>query len=569
MKKISLILILNSFFLQLFAQKGEVLIDNFDKATGVSIPGGTWSGYTDKPNQGASVFFPADIKSAYYMDTVRNSQALKFSYKLNKGGFKWEPYISLTLAINTTQLAPGIIKAIAYDFKGSSHNLIYELEDVTDYAHYKKAVPASKEWTTVIIPFTELQQPGWGKKVEFSANDLSALDWMVMGQTGDSGTICLDNIRFLRRAPQAQTSFNVDAATLSPTGTTVQKLPDNVTIANWYGFNKAAYSLSFDDGLISHYQHVAPILEKHNLKGTFYLVTDQLTINPAMESSWRYGYWHQFKDLHKRGHEIGAHSATHPKLTGLSDGNASNSGTLQYEIISPLQQIKKHIPEAKVLTFAYPFVEYNQHVIDEVSKHYIASRALYGGVNSINPDFMALKGQIIDYGNEERFSAHDKSKMEAHQTNIEQTTIKQGGWSVYLAHDVLPFFEAAAAKDAYNPVSAETFDTFCQWLQSKQNRNELWVETVSNVSRYIKERNAVQMTLNQHEASKLTYTLTDNLADDIYNYPLSFELTVPNATWTSVSVKQGTKQTTVKVNEQKIRFDAIPDGGLVEITKLH
>ena len=64
--------------------------------------------------------------------------------------------------------------------------------------------------------------------------------------------------------------------------------------------------LSFDDGGVSAYEHIAPMLESYNWSGCFFITTDRID-TPAFISR------EQIRDLHHRGHVIGSHSCSHPK----------------------------------------------------------------------------------------------------------------------------------------------------------------------------------------------------------------------------------------------------------------
>ena len=62
---------------------------------------------------------------------------------------------------------------------------------------------------------------------------------------------------------------------------------------------------TFDDGGVSFYTIIAPILEKLGLVGHFYIATDRIGSEGFMSEA-------QIKDLHQRGHVIGSHSCSHP-----------------------------------------------------------------------------------------------------------------------------------------------------------------------------------------------------------------------------------------------------------------
>ena len=69
--------------------------------------------------------------------------------------------------------------------------------------------------------------------------------------------------------------------------------------------------LTFDDGLISHYECVLPDLSTRNFKGIFF-------VTPMLIGTKGYMSWDHLKELLKSGHEIGSHGLTHRPLTYIS-----------------------------------------------------------------------------------------------------------------------------------------------------------------------------------------------------------------------------------------------------------
>lgn len=70
--------------------------------------------------------------------------------------------------------------------------------------------------------------------------------------------------------------------------------------------------ITFDDGGISSLTRIAPLLEYHHTKGIFFIATRYLGNEGFLEAA-------HVKELHDRGHIIGSHSHSHPKvISGLS-----------------------------------------------------------------------------------------------------------------------------------------------------------------------------------------------------------------------------------------------------------
>lgn len=67
--------------------------------------------------------------------------------------------------------------------------------------------------------------------------------------------------------------------------------------------------LAFDDGGVSAYEIIAPLLEEYGWRGFFFITTDFINSDAFMTRR-------QIRDLHDRGHIIGSHSCSHPdKIT--------------------------------------------------------------------------------------------------------------------------------------------------------------------------------------------------------------------------------------------------------------
>jgi len=69
--------------------------------------------------------------------------------------------------------------------------------------------------------------------------------------------------------------------------------------------------ISFDDGDLSCHTMAAPILERHGLRGSFFVVTGWIGKPGFMNAE-------QLRDLERRGHAVHSHSRSHPRLPSLT-----------------------------------------------------------------------------------------------------------------------------------------------------------------------------------------------------------------------------------------------------------
>lgn len=126
----------------------------------------------------------------------------------------------------------------------------------------------------------------------------------------------------------------------------------------WPNGAKAAICLTYDDGLPSHINTVAPMLELYDFKGTFYPTLSSPSIKNDME---------QWRDLVSLGHELGNHTLYHPcqkSLEGmewvperynLDDYSLENI----YEEIDMGNTFLQALDSSRQRTFAYPCSNYS------------------------------------------------------------------------------------------------------------------------------------------------------------------------------------------------------------------
>ena len=75
--------------------------------------------------------------------------------------------------------------------------------------------------------------------------------------------------------------------------------------------------LTFDDGNVSDYTFVGPLLQKYGFGATFFITTN-LTHQGVPGKDQERMTWQQIRKLHEAGFEIGNHTTSHPNLISLS-----------------------------------------------------------------------------------------------------------------------------------------------------------------------------------------------------------------------------------------------------------
>ena len=130
------------------------------------------------------------------------------------------------------------------------------------------------------------------------------------------------------------------------------------------------FVLTFDDGYLDFYTHVFPLLKTLNLPAILYVTTgfieDRIPYpirrhNPADVQPVT---WEMLHEMHDSGLvTIGAHTHTHPDLSGLPEAQLEDELTRPLEIIEQRLGIQAH-------HFCYPRARWDPQVEAKVARHY-------------------------------------------------------------------------------------------------------------------------------------------------------------------------------------------------------
>lgn len=248
-------------------------------------------------------------------------------------------------------------------------------------------------------------------------------------------------------------------------------LPPDVMIARFKGDRAAAVSLTFDDALRSHVETAIPILDRHGLKGTFFLLISN--IHPEGASTWD-----DWRAAVASGHEAGSHSLTHPLLTKVPDPRR-----VQEEIAGSADLIEQELG-VRPVAFAYPESDVNDHVRKKVKAVYAFDRSncrVWGG-----PGF----------------------KVEDGVRHLERAVEKQE-WFYCMLHGV--------GESTWGPVDPDILDGLARYLAAQRER--IWTDTYSRVSSYVRKRNAVGITLRNVTPAAFDFRLSLPEGEDYNNLP--------------------------------------------------
>ncbi len=303
-------------------------------------------------------------------------------------------------------------------------------------------------------------------------------------------------------------------------------------VGTWQGFTKTAINFTFDDGTSDHYTQVIPLFNEFDLKATFFLVT-----------SWNPN-WSAFKSAADQGHEIASHTVSHVNFSQV-DLETENT-----QLKNSKDTIESRIPGQKCLTLAYPYCVKGEDTI--CSKYYIAARGCQGFMEPKTPgDFLNVSALTA--------GSLGINTVKSFKTTFENAA-KTNNWCVFMIH--------ATNGTSYSPLSIDTLRKSLVYLSVRLSK--FWVTTFKNAALYAKERNAVNVAEESDSDTLKILSVTDNLDDSIFNYPLTIRRPLP-ADWPSADVTQDSVPVFSRIVQIDstvfLMFDVVPDGGQVLLAK--
>ena len=237
----------------------------------------------------------------------------------------------------------------------------------------------------------------------------------------------------------------------------------------WPEGKKMAISLTFDDARLTQVDKGIPLLDKYNVKGTFYISPKDML---ERVEAW--------KKAVKSGHDIGNHTLTHP-CTGnfeFSRNNAVENHTLQSmkEEIDSANLLIKEVLGISPVSFAYPcgntFVGRGVNTksyIPLIASQFETGRGWYdeGPNDPLFCDLAQLTGLELD-----------GKSFDAILQQIESAK-ENGQWLVLVGHEM---------NDEAGHLTSflQTIEAICQY--AAEPANGVWIDNIHNIASYIKEQ---------------------------------------------------------------------------------
>ena len=294
----------------------------------------------------------------------------------------------------------------------------------------------------------------------------------------------------------------------------------NVSVAKYRHDKVCAISYTFDDGLAEHYTLAAPQLEQRGFRGTFFINGSKVNKDERHIKDTTRVTWPQLKEMAEKGHEISNHGWAHRNFAKFP------FEVLKEDILKNDSAIYAHVG-VMPRTYAYPNNTKQGEAMAFVARNRVGTRLKQRSVGS-------------------KRTARDLEKWM-------ETLIKTGDWGVGMTHGLTYGYDAFG-----NPQRL-----WEHWEQVKANEDKIWVVTFHEVVSYLKEREAIRLTVTEKK-NKLHVVPELPLDKELFTEPLT--MVVEGGTMKKVSARQGKKKLSVQLRSDKAFFDFDPFGGEIIVT---
>jgi len=216
-------------------------------------------------------------------------------------------------------------------------------------------------------------------------------------------------------------------------------------------------SLTFNDGRMSQYLHARPVLQAHNMHGTFYLSSKVVEANAP-------GYmaiWHA-DALYRDGNEIGGLSKDHVDLTDSGHDLAYK----QDQVCGDRQRLAAlgYDPQS----FSYPFAAVNPDAESMVQGcGYLSGRSV-GGLSTTTGPYAETRPPADAFRLSTAAIPNGPMQLTDLQNAVTAAANNGGGW-LPLAFDQVCDSAASdysSCMGTYKPIDARVLSAFLDWLQN-------------------------------------------------------------------------------------------------------
>jgi hypothetical protein len=329
------------------------------------------------------------------------------------------------------------------------------------------------------------------------------------------------------------------------------------SVCLWEDDKVAAITLGVDDNCAQDLEYWRSLSAKHGgLRITWNLIT--FNIDGVVEKGRvaSFGTWATWKQMISEGHGVASHSAMHCRNPIPAEGWPGP----EWEIVQSKQDMEANLPGQKIRLFVYPGAGVRVFGTPRdpktgqstwrpyVAKHYAAARV--GGGKAINPanmtDYLAILAttgsvpDLVETKNPKMADQHLGKLLDPDPANKNYR-----GWANIFIH----FINNGKDFDT-NPFTV-AYGKVLEFYNA--HRADLWTGLMQDIALYGQVRDTATLVTDEASASKITFTLTSKMDPDIFDYPLTIKVRLPDS-WKGAGATQAGKEVPSRV----IQFEGAP-----------
>ena len=313
--------------------------------------------------------------------------------------------------------------------------------------------------------------------------------------------------------------------------------------------------------------------DKYGIRGTNMLIVGRL--NDSMVQGWKTNVARGTLDLGCLG------------MQHKSDRIETTQAIYQNEIVDAKYREEELFPGHTIICFASPYAQLRdfsykakadgtpdktQKIYDGGSKKiardtYFAVRNGETGLNSLDPPCSDEAGGW--YNLKVQWFYNRDRQSTAQRINWIDDAVEKGGWLLILAHDFL-------GSDDYLSLTEEEGEAFFKHASTYIQSGDIWASTFNEATKYLREKQSTTVTRRYENGAVYVQMMIDRttedgkeMPEDVFNYPLSVEVSVP-AGWTAVQYTTAGKTATATVYTRDggafVTLDLVPGADGVAVT---
>lgn len=263
-------------------------------------------------------------------------------------------------------------------------------------------------------------------------------------------------------------------------------------ITTWRGDARAAYTIVHDDtcnpSVDKQFDLAAPALNERGLRATFGAIAQDCS---------RPGLWDRLEELRDAGHEICSHTWDHQNLPDVAESNLAEATGL---IDQAKTALEANLDDYRVATFIFPYDAFNDSLVNHLrSSGHLGARAGDRGLNEASfSDPFRLRFDVYGPGYSVYIGADgtpcsgysegndwDATSSECRfyvLNNYVDEVIAASGYGIRELHSV--------DGEAWEPVPILEYESHLDYVKTKVDSGDLWVDTMESVVRYRVARDA-------------------------------------------------------------------------------